>query len=334
MSSPHISSLSTSGRIAADLQLSVVIPTRNPNPERLAAVLAGLAAQTLPSEAWELILVDNGSTLSPSLGELAAHPNARVIDEPRPGTLWARLAGLRAAQAPVILCIDDDAVPTPESARAVLDYMAAHPDVATAGGRIKPDFESPPPEWMPEVGWALALRDWGDSPLSWKITDGGNLPDWTAVGAGLVVRRDALHPYYRHVEAHSDQILMRSWRGQGIGSLEDKDLVLCLIRAGWATGYCPDLRQTHLIPSRRLQACYFADLLPALQEMWMRTLHAYGFDIHPSIPAWSAIPRKLRAWFRLKAYSGTAGYLAWRAACGSFTGLAANHRDSFRYQIH
>ncbi|MDF3056764.1 MAG: family 2 glycosyl transferase [Rariglobus sp.] len=319
---------------AADLRLSVVIPTRNPHPERLGAVLAGLAAQTLPSEKWELILVDNGSSTPPSLGVLAGQPGARIIVEPRPGTLWARLAGLRAARAPVILCIDDDAVPFPESARAVLDYMAAHPDVATAGGRIHPGFESPPLDWVEEVSWALALREWGDTPLQWNIADGGPLPSWTAVGAGLVVRRDALPAYYRHVETSAEQILRRSWRGQGIGSLEDKDLVLCLIRAGWSTGYCPELRQTHLIPARRLQAGYFADLLPALQEMWMRTLHAYGLDDRPPISPWSVAPRKLKAWFKLRAYSGPAGYLAWRAACGSFNGLAANYNDPFRYPIH
>ena len=313
--------------------LSVVIPTRDPDPSRFQRLLAGLAAQSLPANAWELIIVDNASARQPGLGPLTFHPRAHIITEPRPGTLWARLAGLRAASAPVIFCLDDDTVPAPETADAVVDFMAVHPRVGIAGGRVRPHFESPPPSWLHDFEWALALRDEGNEDRIWSAADSPGLPSWTLVGASLVVRRAALPAYFRHVERDSAEILARSWRGPGIGSLEDQDLILCLLRLGWSMAWHSAIDVTHLIPSKRLEFEPFADLVEALNEMWMRTTRAFGWNAQPPIPPWTQGVRALRARLRLRAWKGRAEQLRWRSARGLFAGRARNFGDSFRYQI-
>jgi cellulose synthase/poly-beta-1,6-N-acetylglucosamine synthase-like glycosyltransferase len=64
------------------MKLSVVICAHNPRPPYLARVLDALAAQTLPKEEWELLLVDNGS--EPELRrqwDLSWHPLSRHIYE-------------------------------------------------------------------------------------------------------------------------------------------------------------------------------------------------------------------------------------------------------------
>jgi hypothetical protein len=44
------------------MQASVVICTLNPRHDVFPRVLAALASQTLPAAAWEVVIIDNGST--------------------------------------------------------------------------------------------------------------------------------------------------------------------------------------------------------------------------------------------------------------------------------
>ena len=60
--------------------VSVVISTHNPNEPRLQRTLAGLRAQTLPLDRWQLVLVDNAST-DPAVFDrydLSWHPNGKL----------------------------------------------------------------------------------------------------------------------------------------------------------------------------------------------------------------------------------------------------------------
>lgn len=315
-------------------RLSVILPTRNPNRERLALVLAGIRAQTLPGAAWELCVVDNGSA-PPLTADLFTPQPApvRIIAEARPGLFWARIAGLSAAAGRVILFLDDDTIPRPGTFAAVVDFMAAHPEVGTAGGRIHARYLAPPPPWIDEVEWALALRNWGEEPRVWRAGDADFLPNWTPIGAGLVVASDAVPAYLQHARAHAETIQRRSWRGQGTGGNEDKDLVLALLRAGWATAYCPGHELEHLIPAHRLRANYFTQLLPVLGELWELTLFAHGWEFEQPIPAATVPLRRLRAWWRLRAWRGPRERFRWLSKCGSYAGRARNRSDAFRYPI-
>ena len=58
-------------------ELSVILCTHNPRAAFLAETLAGLRAQTLPPERWELLVVDNASN-QPLVPDLAWHPRARA----------------------------------------------------------------------------------------------------------------------------------------------------------------------------------------------------------------------------------------------------------------
>jgi hypothetical protein len=137
--------------------------------------------------------------------------------------------------------------------------------------------------------------------------------------------------YLRHVEMNRTTIERISWQGQGAGGVEDKDLVLHCLRAGWPTGYCPDLVLTHVVPAERLQLPYLEKLLVAVQRMWARTLLAHGFAIHGPIHPATLPARKLKAWFAFKAWRSPTARLRWRGSCGFLEGLAAHHRDPVRY---
>ena len=122
-------------------------------PDYVRRCLAGLAAQTVPLDSFETIVVDSASP-APSAQALRRilddHPQVRRLVLDRPGVSLARNAGAAAARAPYIAYIDDDAVPAPDWVAAILRAIQeTSPQAAVIGGRILPRWEAPLPGWWP-----------------------------------------------------------------------------------------------------------------------------------------------------------------------------------------
>ena len=303
--------------------ISVVIPTRNPHPGRLARTLAGLASQSLDRNAWELILVDNGSTPAlarenqPLLTSLAAN----ILVEPLVGLTPARLAGIRASRGEVLVFVDDDNVLAPDYLVAVARRFAASATLAAAGGPVVPEWETPPPPWSAEFHSLLALRDLGPSPQLARGGAGAPWPHFAPVGAGLAVR-------HTHACAYATALVTDPRRleldrtGASLASGGDNDLVFGALHAGGDVGYFPELRLTHLIPASRLDPAYLARLNEGIMRTWVRVLALHGQCPWPPIPRWSVHLRVLRAWFRFQAWRSPAHHIRWRGAVGQFLGQA------------
>jgi glycosyltransferase involved in cell wall biosynthesis len=90
-------------------KISVVVPTRN-RRALLRACLDSLARQTLPRDAYEVVVVDDGSTddTPEFLGRYAPGYAFRHVAQEHGGLSAARNTGNRAAGAELILCLDDD----------------------------------------------------------------------------------------------------------------------------------------------------------------------------------------------------------------------------------
>src|SRR5688500_17806279 len=84
--------------------ISVIICAHNPRPQYLRRVLQALREQTLPTDEWELLLVDNasGEPLA-NWADLTWHPQARHIREMTLGIAFARSRGIRVASAPLLV---------------------------------------------------------------------------------------------------------------------------------------------------------------------------------------------------------------------------------------
>lgn len=127
--------------MAGPPQISVITPTRN-RADRLRRLADGLARQTVGSDAFEWIVVDDAST-DPTADLLAAEEVAGRLDlhpvehaEPRgPGA--ARNAGVAVARAPLIAFVDDDCVPDPHWLEAFLATPSS--DAVLLQGRTAPD---------------------------------------------------------------------------------------------------------------------------------------------------------------------------------------------------
>jgi len=115
------------------MRLSIVIPVYN-DQDRLVLCLQALEAQTLTSENFEVIVVDNGS-LEPITTKAA--PNTRIVTEPQPGSYAARNRGVEHAEATIIAFTDADCIPDPSWLSEGLAYLDNHPDVSSVGGRVE-----------------------------------------------------------------------------------------------------------------------------------------------------------------------------------------------------
>lgn len=304
--------------------ISVVLPTRNPHPERLRRTLAGLAAQTLGRAQWETLLVDNASDRpwEPPAEFSAALPGFQRLRESRPGLTPARLCGIRAARGDVLVFVDDDNVLAPDYLAEVQRLFGENPRLAAAGGPVVPEWETPPPDWTREFHGLLALRDLGPEPRLAPGGPGAPWPDFAPVGAGLAVRRAGALAY---AAALADDPVRRALdrRATQLGSGGDNDLVFTLLHAGGDVGYFPALRLTHLIPAGRLEAAYLARLNEGIMRTWVIVLHLHGQCPWPAVAPWTVALRTARAWLRSRAWRSPAHRVRWHGAAGQFQGQAA-----------
>src|SRR5213079_709396 len=94
--------------------------------------LAALAAQTLPAQRVEVVVVDDGS--GPETQALLADAPVRVVRREQAGGPGAgRNSGWRVATAPLVAFTDDDCEVTPGWASALLDAAHSHPGALLQG---------------------------------------------------------------------------------------------------------------------------------------------------------------------------------------------------------
>jgi glycosyltransferase involved in cell wall biosynthesis len=191
-------------------RISVVMPTYR-RPALLARCLHALLEQTLPGDAFEIVVVDDGCT--DDTRDRCAELDALSRTGGGPGILYLRPHGTRgpaaarnrgwhAARGTLIAFTDDDTIPDPDWLRQGEAAMA-QPSRVAAWGRVH-------------------------VPLPERLTDNARntagLEDAVFVTANAFVRRDALERV-----GGFDERYRRAWR-------EDTDLYFALLAAFAAPG--------------------------------------------------------------------------------------------------
>ena len=115
--------------------VSVVIPVFN-DAVSLRRCLAALESQTYPPDAYEVIVVDNGSAvdMQAAVGDF---PGVTLLRQPRPGSYAARNRGLMAAKGPVVALTDADCIPDPDWIEAGVAALRDQPEAAIVGGHVQ-----------------------------------------------------------------------------------------------------------------------------------------------------------------------------------------------------
>ncbi len=134
------------------MDITVCICTYN-RPDYIRGCLDGLRQQTVPSNQFEILVVDSASTgdVPAQLARMVVEiDNARVLRIEQPGISIARNAGARQARAAYVAYIDDDAIPAADWVeRIVAAIGAGDRPPSLIGGRILPRWEAPLPAWWP-----------------------------------------------------------------------------------------------------------------------------------------------------------------------------------------
>ena len=240
------------------MRFSVIVCTHNPRPDYFRRTLESLRAQTLPSDGWELIVVDNGSREGlATLWDLSWHLRSRHVREDEPGLTAARLRGIAEASGELLVFIDDDNVVAPDYLEQVNAIHAMHDYLGVFGaGRLEPEFEVLPAGELQNLLSMLALRTVSRPMWSNNPRDYGSLP-W---GAGLIVAREVAARYgelLNRLRIHA--VLDR--RSQRLFSGGDDLFSWTASRLGMGFGIFPELRIRHLISAPRLTRGYFLRLI-------------------------------------------------------------------------
>jgi glycosyltransferase involved in cell wall biosynthesis len=153
------------------MKITVILCTYNRCGE-LTKALSSVTASTLPnSTEWEVLVVDNNSTDQTAhvVEEFSRRYPGRVryLFEPRPGKSNALNAGIQEARGDILAFMDDD-VTVDSTWLKNLTANLYNGTWAGAGGRILPQWNCPPPPWIPlseRSGLApLAMFDLGPAP--------------------------------------------------------------------------------------------------------------------------------------------------------------------------
>jgi glycosyltransferase involved in cell wall biosynthesis len=228
--------------------VSVIICTYN-RCDILPKALKSVLSQRCGDIRYELLVVDNNSTdqtrqvCDSFLSQ--GRPDVRYIFESKQGISHARNAGIANARAPLLAFTDDDVYVSDDWVARIKETFDKYPEADCVGGKVLPEWETEPPRWLTREHWSpLALLDQGDSPRQIDANDPICL-----VGANFAFRREVF-----------DRIGLFSPKLQrvenGIGSMEDHELLLRLWQANRLALYVPDIVVTADVQSERLTRQY------------------------------------------------------------------------------
>ncbi|MCW5889735.1 MAG: glycosyltransferase family 2 protein [bacterium] len=260
-------------------RISAIVCTQD-RAAYLAKALRSLAAQTLVPDAYEVVVVDNASRdETPAVIAAAARGAVPLIavHEARRGLAHARNAGLRAAGAPFVAYLDDDAIASPAWLATLLAvFEEERPTPGCAGGRVDPIWEAPRPAWLSDALLPyLTVVDWTPAPGVLEE------PRYIA-GANLAFARAAL-------EAVGGFAPELGRVGSVLLSNEEILVERRLRRRGYTCYYHPAAAVAHHVPASRLDRRWFLD-----RFWWQGVSDAVLETLDDRRPAWRRIARGMR----------------------------------------
>jgi glycosyltransferase involved in cell wall biosynthesis len=215
---------------------SVVICTYN-RGELARDAVASVVAQDFPSERYEVLIVDNGST--DHTREMAkefceACPGVRYVFEGNVGLSHARNRGWREARGEYIAYIDDDCkIPPSWLSAAAKVIEQEHP--AALGGPFYACYNVPKPVWFKDE-YGSRVQGTEVRPLM----DGEYLD-----GMNMFIRADAL----RELGGFNPDFGMK---GMTIGYGEETELINRLRNSGGTIYYAPEVFVYHLVHADKM----------------------------------------------------------------------------------
>ena len=201
--------------------------TRN-RANHLCRALESIGKLSRPAFAWELVVVDNGSTDGTrAVAELFLRESGikgTYVFEGRRGASEARNAGIRAAQGDILAFVDDDIV-------VDKDWLV---NIATSASEIDL-FRSLWPDEI-DAGGSSSIRDQGER-IAEEIYVYPCNPADPGASNNMVVRRSILEV----VEGFDTSL----GPGTSLRAAEDTDFAYRVLLSGGKIKYCPSILVQH-----------------------------------------------------------------------------------------
>jgi glycosyltransferase involved in cell wall biosynthesis len=115
-------------------RVSIILPHLN-EPDLLSC-LRSLDRQRADGIPFEVLVVDNGSTVLPE-GTVSLVSGVRLLYQPIPGPGPARNLGAEEARGDLLLFIDADCIGMPHWLSRIVHYFDEHPEIDIIGGDIR-----------------------------------------------------------------------------------------------------------------------------------------------------------------------------------------------------
>jgi hypothetical protein len=235
---------------AIESRVAVIIPCYDGGGtvgEAVASVLA-------QDEIVELVVVDDGSRDAATHTALAAleSDGIRVLRQANGGLGAARMAGVQATTAPLVLPLDCDDVLLPGAVGHLADLLDAHPEVAVAWGGYE------------RFGHEHTVQPLAPTLDPWQLTYMNELP------ATALIRREALEAAggWRLRGNYEDWDLWLSLAERGLQGIGSPRLTFRYRRVG--TGMLHGAHAQHETHYERLRELHPA-LFAGRRRLWLRS---------------------------------------------------------------
>lgn len=233
-------------------RFSIIICTYN-REKYIYNVMKSIVEQNIPTDKYEIVLVNNKSTDSTKdicLQFEKDYPEVdfRYFDELNQGLSYARNRGVAESRGEILVFVDDDASVYENYLPAIDQFFEQYPTVSACGGPIQPVYEVEKPKWLSHyteqlIGGALYEGDKVKPFSNGKYPGGGN----------SAFRKEVFEKY-----GLFNVDLGR--KGTGLIGAEEKDLYDRLDRGGEAFYYLPEMGLYHYIPEKKLTEAHFREL--------------------------------------------------------------------------
>ena len=258
------------------LKISVIICTYNPRMDYLERTLQGLARQTIPSEEWELLIVDNNSSepLQDRI-DLSQFPKARIVCEKKQGLTPARIRGFEESKGELLVYVDDDNVLNSDYLERGVALAEEFSFLGAIGGSTLGVYERAPSIYAEKYMNYVGVRQVEAVRWSNSTSDGAHCP----IGAGMFVRRSVVDAWAERTKNDPLRLSMdRS--GDLLTGSGDTDMAYTAIDLGMGIGVFPELELQHLISAGRVDheylfrlaegTSYSANILKCIrgEKMW------------------------------------------------------------------
>lgn len=233
--------------------ISIVVCTHN-GANRICSCLSSLVSQENPPE-FEILVVDNASSdgtgdiVRTHLGSSFSFGAWRVITEDNLGLLYARLAGLRAAQYEWVLFCDDDNVLFPDFLFQCQQFLSQNSGIGVLGSLGIPEFLGTKPDWFERYSSSYAVGS--------QLRDeqgGKNLA--YVYGACSIYRKKPLLDLFKK----GFKPVLSGRKGKEMSAGDDVEWCWLMQLMGYKIAYSRKLQFTHQLPASRLTWEYYLRL--------------------------------------------------------------------------